>query len=157
MWWFWARVVAAGLATAPGPRGSAATVAPSRAGQPVASDLATTPPRTERAPARVSADPPPPPRSDAPPISDADVVRALEARQPSFLRCFRLAQKDDLMLVTARVSLHVKVGPRGTVDEAVADGGSPKLDACIEAVAKHLTFDEQDAPQVEGSLTLFFE
>jgi hypothetical protein len=156
MWWFWARFVAAGLATT-GPRGADPMVAPSRAGQPVASDLSTVTPRAEHPPTRVTSDPSLPPDPDAPVLSDQDVVRALQARQPNFLRCFHAAQKDDLMLVTARVSLHVTVGPTGTVDEAIADGGTPKLDACIQVVAKHLTFDAPDAPHVEASLTLFFE
>jgi hypothetical protein len=156
MWWFWARVVAAGLATPPGPRGADATVAPSRAGQPVASDLSTVTPRAEHPPARVTSDPPPPPPGPKVTLADGDVIRALEQRQPNFLRCFHAAQKDDLMLVTARVSLHVRVGPTGTIDEATADGGPPKLDACVETVAKHLEFDAPEEP-VEASLNLFFE
>jgi hypothetical protein len=156
MWWFWARVVAAGLAATPGPRGRDATVAPSRAGQPVAADLATAPPRDEHAPTRTSADPPPPAPGPTVALADDDVLRALQERQPSFLRCFRIAQKDDLLLVTARVSLHVRVGATGAIDDATADGGPPKLDACIEAVAKHLSFGTPEQP-VEASLTLFFE
>ena len=140
MWWFWARVVLAGAVASPAPPAGAAT----------------TTGRGEHTPSRTNADPPPPPPGPPVALYDEDVIRALEQRQPSFLRCFRIAQRDDLMLVNARVSLHVTVGPSGAVDTATADGGTPKLDACIEAVARHLTFS---APEQAGeaSLTLFFQ
>jgi hypothetical protein len=89
-------------------------------------------------------------------LLDEDVVRALEARQPSFLRCYRLAQKKDILLQSARVILHVKVGPTGAVDEVRIDGGtSMPLDQCLTAVAGHLTFAAPLQP-VEAQLKLFF-
>jgi hypothetical protein len=108
------------------------------------------------APSHTSADPPVSTPGPTIELLDEDVVRALGARQPSFLRCFRIAQRDDLMLVRAQVSLHVTVGPAGTVDAATADGGPPKLDACIQAVARHLSFG-RPAQAVDASLTLFFQ
>lgn len=157
MWWLWARVIARTALAAPvgpGPRGGEATLAPSVAPRAVTADLAG-PARHEHEPSRTdTAATPPPARAVA--VSDGDVLRALGERQPSFLRCFRIAQRDDLMLVTARVALRVQVGPGGAVAIATADGGPAKLDACIEAVARRLSFDAPDQP-VEANLTLFFQ
>jgi hypothetical protein len=155
MWWLWARVVAAGaLGAAPGPRGADAQLAASHASHADTASLAPGP-REEHVPSRTNADPPPPPPGPAVVLLDEDVVRALEVRQPSFMRCYRIAQKNDIMLGQVRVSLHVKVGLAGTVDDATADGGPPGLDDCIVAVAKRLTFGPPEAP-VESTLNLFF-
>ena len=140
MWWFWARVVLGGAIAAPPP----AQAVPSTAG------------KAEHVPSRTNADPPPPPPGPPVALYDEDVVRALEERQPSFLRCFRIAQRDDLMLASARVALKVKVGSTGAVDEATAEGGPAKLDACVEGVAKRLAFPAPEQ-SVEASLTLFFQ
>lgn len=156
MWWLWARVIArTALATpvGPGPRGAEATLAPSVAPRAVTADLAAAQ-RHEHGPTRTEPAPPPPP-TRAVALSDGDVLRALDQRQPSFLRCFRIAQRDDLMLVSARVALHVKVGPAGAIAVA-ADGGPPALDACVEAVARRLSLGAPDQP-VEANLTLFFQ
>lgn len=158
MWWIWARVVAAGAMTTPagaGARGAEAAVGPSMAAKAVAADLAATP-HGEHAPTRTNADPPPPPPGPTVMLYDEDLLSALDKKQPNFLRCFRIAQKDDLMLVSAHVALHVEVSPTGAVDVAAADGGPPKLDACIEGVAKRMTFDPPQQ-RVGASLNLFFQ
>src|SRR5438105_85579 len=121
MWWLWARVVAAGaLASVPGPRGADAQLGGSRVAKAATGALDPAP-RAEHAPTRTNADPPPPPPGPEITLVDEDVVRALEERQPSFMRCYRIAQRNDIMLGSVRVSLHVQVGTAGTVDEASTD------------------------------------
>src|SRR5215510_9122758 len=139
MWWLWARKVAVAsvLAAAPGA-------------------VATTATRAEHSPAWTSADPPLP---DRPLVRvallDEDVLRALAERQPSFMRCYRIAQRDDVLLASVQVSLHVKVGATGAVDDATAAGGPAGLDDCITGVARRLTFGAPEQP-VETDLKLFF-
>jgi len=158
MWWLWAWAHASvAVAADPGDvRG--ARPAPSLGEH---ADTTTYPAGTrrggEKAPSHTSADPPVP-DADGPKVMlrDEDVVRALEQRQPSFLRCYRIAQRKDPFLVTAQVVLHVSVGPSGAVDDATLDGGtSIALDECLLAVARHLSFPAPLQP-VQSQLKLFF-
>jgi hypothetical protein len=162
MWWLWAWSHAAAISGAGGQapccETRAADVRPgaSQTVQPEASTYpAGDPRRSEKSPSRPD---PAPPAPTGPKVAlrDEDVLDALGAKQETFLRCYRIAQRKDIMLGTARVILHVKVGPTGAVDEALIEGGtSPPLDSCLIAVAMHLRFPPPLQP-VEAQLKLFF-
>src|SRR5262245_53681041 len=134
MWWFWAwshiAAVSGAAVSAPEPPairlGTAVGTRPDTPPYPTGDGG----PRVERGPSRV--DPPAGPPRPRVALLDEDVLRALESRQPSFLRCYRIAQRKDPFLFATRVRLKVRVGPEGSVEEAVIDGGtSVALDECI--------------------------
>jgi hypothetical protein len=101
----------------------------------------------------------PEPRVTDPPIAyqlrDEDVLRALQLRQPSFLRCYRKAQRDDVMLDRVTLRLHVQVGPTGAVDSATTEGGPRALSDCVIAVARQLTFPPPEMV-LDVALPLYF-
>jgi hypothetical protein len=77
--------------------------------------------------------------ADAPRGADG-VVRAIEARAPSLHRCYVAALKSDPALRSLKVPVRVRIGARGRVDFARADGGPARLDACVAGVVRRLSF-----------------
>ncbi len=156
LWAWWSRSLAAAAAVgAPGPRSPSAVIAPGHAVEPVTGGPSGPKVRTERAPGLVETASGPAPDRVAYQLRDEDVLRALQQRQPSFMRCYRRAKRDDLMLDRATVRLYVQVGPTGGVDVARAEGGTRALAACVLAVAKQLRFPPP-AIVIDVELPLYF-
>lgn len=121
----------------------------SRADEPTALKGTTRPPETE--PTRVS------PGTDGRDgkvtaktdfqMSDEAVLRALDERQASFMRCFERAQRMDGVGRTD-VKLHLEVDALGVVRKATNDAINDRLRTCVSAVAMHLVFSEPGRPVV---------
>lgn len=147
--WVVALAIGAGCAgrarpTAPPPRG----LAPSMAAA-VAAPVAVAP--VARAPvAATPVTPAPVRRHDdgvgALPLGDRAVVRALSQAQPSFLRCYRRAQRVDPGLVRATVTVAGRLSPAGQLEEARVDAPTAAFGACVVAVARALRFERPTAP-----------
>ena len=132
------------LADTPAPL-STATVAPSAMNFLAVSGVSAT---------RVSpgaADPPPKPKIQ---LADEVVLRALDERQASFMRCFERAQKLDGIGRT-EVILHLEIDALGIVHAASNDAIDDRLRVCVTAVALHLVFSEPGQPVVLDVPILF--
>ncbi|MCE9574156.1 MAG: hypothetical protein K8W52_13500 [Deltaproteobacteria bacterium] len=155
LWAWWSRSLAAAAAVgAPGPRSPSAVIAPGHGVAPATDGLDPTT-RAERAPGAVETSSGVTRDRVAYQLRDEDVLRALQQRQPAFMRCYRRAKRDDLMLDRATVRLYVQVGPTGAVDVARADGGTRALADCVVAVARQLTF-APPAMVIDVELPLYF-
>jgi len=163
LWAWWSRSIVAlhSLEPAPAhppPRAPVATLAPSRGHTRTPPTQHPIDPHDEHAPPariRPTPDPPDPPAARVQ-LVDTDVLRALQLRQPNFMHCYRWAKRQDIMLGSARVTLHVRVGLTGAVDDAHADGPSAPLAKCVAAVARSLQFSPPTAP-VAVDLPLYFQ
>lgn len=98
-----------------------------------------------------AADPPPKPTIQ---LADEVVLRALDERQASFMRCFERAQKLDGIGRT-EVMLHLEVDALGIVHAASNDAIDDRLRTCVTAVALHLVFSEPGQPVVLDVPILF--
>lgn len=160
MWWLWAwshaAAVSGAVATGPGIRAGDPQLGPSHVARAEAPPYPTGDARGgEHSPTRTGTESAASPAAPRALLEDDDVLRVLEAKEPVFLRCYRIAQKHDILLGAAQVTLHVEVGPTGTVDTASALGTTPALGDCLVAVARRLTFPAPARP-VEANLKLFF-
>jgi hypothetical protein len=161
LWAWWSRSIVAlhSLEAAPAhppPRAPAATIAPGHARPGASSALRPVGPHEEHPQrVRMTPDPPDPPATRVR-LLDSDVLRALQLRQPNFMHCYRWARRQDIMLGSAHVTLHVRVGPSGAVDDARADGPSAPLSRCVAQVARSMTFSPPSAP-VAVDLPLYFQ
>jgi hypothetical protein len=80
-------------------------------------------------------------------LADEVVLRALDERQPSFMRCFERAQRMD-GVGRVDVKLHLEVDELGIVSKATNDAINDRLRVCVSAVAMHLKFSEPGRPVV---------
>jgi hypothetical protein len=86
-------------------------------------------------------------RSAAPTgLGDGAVVRALSGAEPSYLRCFRRAQRLDPGLVHATVTVEARIAPSGQIDLAQATAPTAAFGACVVAVTRALRFAPPAAP-----------
>jgi len=83
---------------------------------------------------------------------ERDIVSAIQARGPSFHRCFEQALRADPALRSIKVPVRVKIGARGNVDFAAAAGGRARLDACVAAVVRRMSFPPGEPIVVEVPL-----
>jgi hypothetical protein len=116
---------------------------------PAAPPIATTPRRDEPT-GRETLAPRSPPA--APPVvafSDEVVVRVVRALHPTFLACWRRAQRNDPTLLSARVRLSLEIDAEGAIAASRADAEDELLSRCLANVARKLTF-----PAPGRSLTL---
>jgi len=88
-------------------------------------------------------------------LTDEVVVHALNLGRPSFLRCFRKASDADPSVRSFKVTVHVDVGPTGTVTAATTDAEDPALAACLIRVSRGLPFPAPKQPTV-ADFPLFF-
>lgn len=112
---------------------------PSR-GPVIADDV---PPSTKReAPSdRVTVGAPPPKQPLKPAtFPEAVIVRALDALQPAFMRCYLRALENDPSLGPTKVTLHLEVSEFGAVTRARATTDDAKLANCTSIVARGLAF-----------------
>jgi hypothetical protein len=87
-------------------------------------------------------------------MSDEVVLRALDERQASFMRCFERAQRMD-GIGRVDVKLHLEVDALGVVRKATNDAINDRLRTCVSAVAMHLVFSEPGRPVVLDVPLLF--
>jgi hypothetical protein len=95
-----------------------------------------------------------PPAKPSVQLADEVVLRALDERQASFMRCFERAQKLDGIGRTD-VVLHLEVDALGVVHTATNDAIDDRLRTCVNAVALHLVFSEPGQPVVLDVPMLF--
>jgi hypothetical protein len=106
---------------------------------PAAPPIATTP-RREEPTQRETLGPKKPPPAPRAVVPDEVVMSAIRALQPTFVACWRRAQRNDPSLVSARIRLSLEVDASGTVTSSRTDAEDGKLSACIANVARKLTF-----------------
>ncbi|HEY0479743.1 MAG TPA: hypothetical protein VGD37_19620 [Kofleriaceae bacterium] len=107
-------------------------------------------PKQEEPRARIESVPPPAPRPAVRPIALADevVVRALDAGQQAFLRCWARAQRSEVPPETGKVRLHLELDDQGHVTAATSDSDAPALASCLAVVARRLPFPAPGQPAV---------
>jgi hypothetical protein len=87
---------------------------------------------------------------------EAVIVRALDAVQGSFMRCYARARDEDPSLGSVRVMLHLEISEIGTIMRASADAPQPRFASCIAMVARGMSFPTAGS-QTKLDLPLFFK
>ena len=106
-------------------------------------------PKQEESVGRVAAVPPPaPPKNPAITLPDAVVIKAIDAGQQAFLRCWARALESELPPVTGKVRLHLEIDEQGRVTAATNDAETPAFSRCLSAVARRLPFPAVGQPAV---------
>lgn len=108
---------------------------------PAAPPIATTPRREEptgREP--LGPRPPAPPPASRAVIPDEVIMRAVRTLHPTFVACWRRAQRNDPTLVSARVRISLEVDATGAVTSSRTDAEDVKLSRCLAGVARKLAF-----------------
>jgi hypothetical protein len=67
-------------------------------------------------------------------------MRAVRTLHPTFLACWKRAQRNDPMLVSARVRISLEVDATGAVTSSRTDAEDVKLSRCLANVARKLAF-----------------
>jgi hypothetical protein len=114
-------------------------------------------PKTEEPLERVAPVPPavsPPARPML--LPEEVVVKAMDAGQPLFLRCWERAQRKEIGPIGSKVRLHLEIDEQGHVAAARSDTESPLLASCLAVVARRLTFPPLGQPAVVD-LPLMFQ
>lgn len=123
-----------------------AVAPPGRPAAPPAAPAITAAPRRDEPTARELHGPPRP----APPalavVPDEIVVTAVRALQPTFVACWRRAQRGDPTLVSARVRISLELDGAGAVTAARTDADDPRLSRCLASVARSLAFPALGRP-----------
>lgn len=99
----------------------------------------------QAAPAPAAPTPPEPPPAPIDPkdraqMADDAVLEVVEGSRPSFAACVRLARKRDPLLGTVKIDLQLDVDRDGAVTGARLALEDPKLQSCVERVARGLHF-----------------
>jgi hypothetical protein len=105
-------------------------------------------PKTEDAVERVAPLPPAPPPAPPVVLPEEVVVRAMDAGQPLFLRCWQRAQRKEIGPIGGKVRLHLEIDDQGHVTAARSDSESPVLASCLAVVARQLPFPAPGRPAV---------
>jgi hypothetical protein len=121
---------------------------------------ATTPPiatapRREEPTGRETLTPKKPPSSPRAVVPDEVVMSAVRPLQPTFLACWKRAQRNDPSLVSARVRLSLELDASGAVTSSRTDASDPKLSSCLANVARKLAFPSLGRPAAV-EIPLFF-
>ncbi len=106
---------------------------------PAAPPIATTPRRdepTQREP--LGPRPQPPPSRVA--IPEEVIMRAVRTLHPTFVACWKRAQRNDPSLVSARVRISLEVDASGAVTSSRTDAEDERLGRCLANVARKLAF-----------------
>jgi hypothetical protein len=107
-------------------------------------------PKTEEASPRVAAVPPSPPRPPMPMMTlrEEVVIKAMDAGQPAFLRCWARAQRVEIGPIGNEVRLKIALDEQGRVTAAQSDSESQVLASCLAVVARRLPFPAPGRPAV---------
>ena len=73
-------------------------------------------------------------------------MTAVRALQPTFLACWKRAQRNDPGLTSARIRLSLELDAAGVVTASRADAEDAKLATCLANVARKLTFPAPGRP-----------
>lgn len=73
-------------------------------------------------------------------------MTAVRALQPTFLACWKRAQRSDPMLTSARIRLSIELDAAGAVTSSRADAEDEKLARCLANVARKLSFPAPGRP-----------
>jgi hypothetical protein len=116
---------------------------PSPAGppEPPATPPIATTARRDEPTTRESLAPKPP--AAAPPrvlVPDEVVMAAVRTLQPTFVACWKRAQRSDPTLASARVRITLEVDGTGAVTSSRTDAEDEKLSRCLANVARKLVF-----------------
>lgn len=102
--------------------------------------------------------------NDAPPapavtrrvgLPEAVIVRAMDAGQAGFLRCFKRAGDADPSQLSFKVKLHLELDAAGAVTAASTDATDPALANCLARVGYTLPFPAPNQPAVVDLPLLF--
>lgn len=107
-------------------------------------------PKTEEAPPRVAAVQPSPNPTPGPMITlpEEVVIKAMDAGQPAFLRCWARAQRVEIGPLVNKIRLKIALDERGQVTAAQSDSESQVLASCLAVVARRLPFPAPGRPAV---------
>jgi hypothetical protein len=116
--------------------------------------LGATPRREEPTPRETLAPRKPPSASSAssasaPPrivIAEEIAMTAVRALQPTFLACWKRAQRSEPSLVSARIRLSLEIDAAGAVTSSRTDAENEQLARCLANVARKLTFPAPGRP-----------
>src|ERR1043166_9329250 len=81
-------------------------------------------------------------------LPEEGVVKAMDAGQPLFLRCWERAQRKEVGPIGSKVRLHLEIDDQGHVLAARSDTESPVLASCLAVVARRLPFPAPGQPAV---------
>ena len=73
-------------------------------------------------------------------VPDEVVMAAVRTLQPTFVACWKRAQRNDPALVSARVRISLEVDDTGAITSSRADAEDEKLSRCLANVARKLVF-----------------
>jgi hypothetical protein len=107
-------------------------------------------PKTEETGERVPTTPVAPPEVAVRPAALAEevVVKAMDAGQPLFLRCWQRAQRKEIGPIGGKVRLQLEIDDQGHVAAARSDTESAVLASCLAVVARQLPFPAPGRPAV---------
>lgn len=88
-------------------------------------------------------------------LPDQVVVKALDAGQALFMRCFKRANDADPTLRSVKIKLHVELDAGGAVVVARSDAEDADFARCLERVARMLPFPAPNRPAAVD-MPLFF-
>jgi hypothetical protein len=105
---------------------------------PAAPPIATTPRREEPSPREPHGPKPTP--STRVVVADEVVMSSVRRLQPTFVACWKRAQRNDPTLLSARIKLTLDIGADGVVAASRTDAEDAKLSSCLAGVARKLAF-----------------
>ena len=103
-------------------------------------------PRREELTAREPHAPAKPPATPRALVPDEVVMTVVRAMQPTFVACWKRAQRADPTLVSARVRISLEIDDTGAVTASRTDAEDPKLSRCLAGVARKLAFPALGRP-----------
>ncbi|HSK05567.1 MAG TPA: hypothetical protein VK932_30175, partial [Kofleriaceae bacterium] len=84
--------------------------------------------------------PPSPPPASRVVVPEEVIMRAVRTLHPTFVVCWKRAQRNDPTLVSARVRISLEVDADGAVTSSRTDAEDEKLSRCLASVARKLAF-----------------
>lgn len=113
---------------------------------PAAPPLATAPRREEPMRRETLGGKPPPPAGPRARLPEEVIMSAVRVLQPTFVACWKRAQRSDPSLLSARVRISLEVDVSGAVTASRTDAENEKLSRCLANVARKLSFPAPGRP-----------
>jgi hypothetical protein len=99
--------------------------------------------------------PEPPRAAPTETLPDEVVMKLLESGRPAFVRCFKLAVRNDPTTISFKVRLHVELDGEGAVTKSNADTTDSALAGCLVRALGWVRFPASGRP-VAVELPLFY-